>query len=362
MLRTKFTDLTGCKVPIQQAAIGGLARPQLATAVSEAGGLGMVYAGSFDSDQMTEVFEDMRRRTSGVFGANFLIPEAFVSDLKEIHEQVETASKLVKVVEFFYRQPDASLVDLVHQGGALASWQVGSNEEAVAAAEAGCDIIVAQGVEAGGHVRGKVSLLTLLSQVLDSVKVPVLATGGIGSGRALAAVLAAGASGARVGTRFIAATEAGAHPECQSIDRERARVHRCYRGLLRRLAQRTSQGTSLLHRGSSEFQRRHRGTQETHLNRRNGPRETPGVFHHDQRDYRNHQGHAALGGRISERSEDRQTRSSNHQRTSGGSGDTPPQMTIEWVMRIRVESQCGLELIPSGPDLLLLTLLLFVII
>ena len=213
MLRTRFTDLTGCKVPIQQAAIGGLARPQLATAVSEAGGLGMVYAGSFDPNQMTEVFEDMRRRTSGVFGANFLIPEAFLSDLDEIREQVETASKLVKVVEFFYRQPDASLVDLVHKGGALASWQVGSNEEAVAAADAGCDIIVAQGVEAGGHVRGKVSLLTLLSQVLDSVKVPVLAAGGIGSGRALAAVLAAGASGVRVGTRFIAATEAGAHPE-----------------------------------------------------------------------------------------------------------------------------------------------------
>src|SRR5256885_5461661 len=104
MLRTRFTDLTGCKVPIQQAAIGGLARPQLATAVSEAGGLGMVYAGSFDPNQMTEVFEDMRRRTSGVFGANFLIPEAFVSDLNEIHEQVETASKLVKVVEFLDRK------------------------------------------------------------------------------------------------------------------------------------------------------------------------------------------------------------------------------------------------------------------
>ena len=58
VLRTRFTDLTGCKVPIQQAAIGGLARPQLATAVSEAGGLGMVYAGSFDPNQMTTVFED----------------------------------------------------------------------------------------------------------------------------------------------------------------------------------------------------------------------------------------------------------------------------------------------------------------
>ena len=213
MLRTRFTDLTGCTVPIQQAAIGGLARPQLATAVADAGGLGMVYAGSFEPKQMIKVFEDMRQHSSGVFGANFLIPEAFVSDLDEIREQVKTASKLVKVVEFFYRWPEPSLVDLVHKGGALASWQVGSNEEAVAAEQAGCDIIVAQGVEAGGHVRGKVSLLTLLSQVLDSVKVPILAAGGIGSGRALAAILAAGADGVRVGTRFIAATEAGAHPE-----------------------------------------------------------------------------------------------------------------------------------------------------
>src|SRR2546426_6019332 len=195
MLRTRFTDLTGCKVPIQQAAIGGLARPQLATAVSEAGGLGMVYAGSFDPNHMTEVFEDMRHRTSGVFGANFLIPEAFVSNLNEIHEQVEAASKLVKVVEFFYRQPDPSLVDLVHEGGALASWQVGSNEEAVAAAEAGCDMIVAQGVEAGGDIWGKGSLLTVFRQGLDAVKVPVLAAGGVGNRRAFGAVLVAGDSG-----------------------------------------------------------------------------------------------------------------------------------------------------------------------
>src|SRR2546425_4844394 len=203
MLKTRFTDLTGRKVPIQQAAIGGLARPQLATAISDAGGLGMAYAGSFDPNQMIEVFEDMRHRTSGVFGANFLIPEAFVSDLNEIREQVETASKLVKVVEFFYRQPDPSLVDLVHQGGALASWQVGSNEEAVAAAEAGCDMIVAQGVEAGGDGRGEGRLLTLLGQGLGSFKGPVVAAGGLGWGSSLGGVLAGGGFRGRSGEAFI---------------------------------------------------------------------------------------------------------------------------------------------------------------
>lgn len=137
MLRTRFTDLVGCKVPIQQDGIGSLASPRLAAAVSEAGGLGMVYAGSYNPTQMSNVFEELRRQTSGVFGANFLIPEAFLSDLDEIREPVKAASKLARVVEFFYRQPDSSLVDLVHKESALVSWQVGSNEEATAAAEAG---------------------------------------------------------------------------------------------------------------------------------------------------------------------------------------------------------------------------------
>ena len=94
----------------------------------------------------------------------------------------------------------------------LASWQIGSEEEARAAADAGCDFIIAQGIEAGGHVRGQIGLLALLDAVLSAVDVPVLAAGGIGTGRALAAVLAAGADGARIGTRFVAAEEAEAHP------------------------------------------------------------------------------------------------------------------------------------------------------
>src|SRR5207245_7781316 len=117
----------------------------------------------------------------------------------------ETTSKHAKVVEFFYRQPDSSLVEIVHKNGALASWQVDSNDEAVAATKAGCDLIVAQGIEAGGHIRGKIGLLSLLEQVLDSVTVPVLAAGGIGSGRAMAGALAAAASGVGGGTRFIVA-------------------------------------------------------------------------------------------------------------------------------------------------------------
>jgi NAD(P)H-dependent flavin oxidoreductase YrpB (nitropropane dioxygenase family) len=128
-------------------------------------------------------------------------------------EFIEQAAKVSKVVEFFYTEPSAEFVRMVHEHGALVSWQVGSREEALAAADVGCDVIVAQGIEAGGHVRGTIGLLSLLSEVLDAVsRVPVLAAGGIGTGRAMAAALAAGADGVRVGTRLVASEEAGVHP------------------------------------------------------------------------------------------------------------------------------------------------------
>lgn len=116
------------------------------------------------------------------------------------------------MVEFFYGDPDPSLIDVVHAGGAVVGWQVGSAAEGIKAEEAGCDLIIAQGSEAGGHVRGRIGLLPLLSQLLEKVDVPVVAAGGIGTARDVAAVLAAGASAVRVGTRFVAAQESGAHP------------------------------------------------------------------------------------------------------------------------------------------------------
>jgi nitronate monooxygenase len=116
-------------------------------------------------------------------------------------------------VEFFYGAPDRALVDLVHAGGALAFWQVGSTQEALAAADAGCDAVIVQGTEAGGHVRGRISLFPFLADVLDRLDVPVIAAGGIATGRDMAAALAAGASAVRVGTRFVGTEESGAHPE-----------------------------------------------------------------------------------------------------------------------------------------------------
>jgi NAD(P)H-dependent flavin oxidoreductase YrpB (nitropropane dioxygenase family) len=209
MLTTRFTELVGCSVPIQQAGMASLSPPRLAAAVAEAGGLGMASVYGATPATIAELLDTVRAQTARPFGANFIM--RFV-DPALAHECVAVAAARARVVEFFYSDPDAALIEIVHAGGALACWQVGSRDEAVAAAQAGCDLIVAQGIEAGGHVRGRIGLLALLNEVLEAVDVPVLAAGGIGTGRAMAAALAAGADGVRVGTRFVAAEEAGAHP------------------------------------------------------------------------------------------------------------------------------------------------------
>jgi NAD(P)H-dependent flavin oxidoreductase YrpB (nitropropane dioxygenase family) len=206
-MRTAFTDLVGCTVPIQLASMPGVATPALAAAVADAGGLGMIGAPMLPPELLAQTLTALRADTPGVFGVNFLMP--FLAE----RAVVAVAAAGARVVEFFYGDPDASLVEIVHAGGALASWQVGSQREAIAAAAAGCDVIVAQGCEAGGHVRGTVGLLPLLAQVVDAVTVPVIAAGGIATAHGVAAALAAGAAAVRVGTRFATALESGAHPD-----------------------------------------------------------------------------------------------------------------------------------------------------
>jgi len=214
MLPTRFTKLVGCTVPIQQAGMGAAAPPELAAAVSEAGAFGMLGAarGGLNATTLAGMLDRTRKLTTRPFGVNFIMRPGGVA-ARSPRQFIEQAASAARAVEFFYTDPNAEFVRIVHDHGALASWQVGSREEALAAAEAGCDLIVAQGIGAGGHVRGTVGLLDLLCEVLESVpEVPVLAAGGIGNGRAMAAALAAGADGVRVGTRFVAAEEAGVHP------------------------------------------------------------------------------------------------------------------------------------------------------
>lgn len=208
MLETRFTALVGCRVPIQLAGMGGVSVAALVAAVSGAGGLGMLGAAVESQPARLDTLDAMG---CDLRGANFLGP--FLNS-----QEFEATIGRVRLAELFWLEPDAVLVEEIHRAGALASWQVGSVDEARAAADAGCDVVVAQGVESGGHVRGTVALLPLLDSVLDAVgdHVVVVAAGGIGSARAMAAALAAGADAVRVGTRFVASAESGAHPDYKS--------------------------------------------------------------------------------------------------------------------------------------------------
>jgi NAD(P)H-dependent flavin oxidoreductase YrpB (nitropropane dioxygenase family) len=213
MLSTRFTDLVGCLLPIQQAGMGAIASPELAAAVSNAGGLGMLgmaRSGGYTVRGLRLQLDRLHALTSKPVGINFIVTPEALADVEP--GGFELAARSARVIEFFYGWPRRELVETVHAGGALVSWQVGSRDEALAAAEAGCDLLVAQGIAAGGHVRGTIGLQALLDEVLDAVDLPVLAAGGIGTGRAVAAALSAGSSGVRVGTRFVAAAEADAHP------------------------------------------------------------------------------------------------------------------------------------------------------
>ncbi|MDF6043369.1 nitronate monooxygenase [Streptomyces sp. JH14] len=200
-LRTRFTELVGCTVPVQLAGMGWVSGVDLSAAVSQAGGLGMVAFPMATPEALTGLLEDVRRRTTRPVGINFLLP------LLQDHACIDIAAERMSVVEFLWATPSPRLVARVQAGGALAAWQVGSVEEAREAAYAGCDFVVVQGVEAGGHVRGSRALLPLLGEVVEHVDIPVVAAGGIATARSVAAVLAAGADGARIGTRFIATTE-----------------------------------------------------------------------------------------------------------------------------------------------------------
>jgi NAD(P)H-dependent flavin oxidoreductase YrpB (nitropropane dioxygenase family) len=205
MLRTPFTDLVGCTAPIQLAPMGTISGPDLVTAVTDAGGMGMTGMPMAPAAAVAETLDALGARASGPFGFNVLLPYL---DL----EVVDVAATRCRCVDFYHGPVDPSLVARVHSAGALACWQVGSVEDAVAAAAAGCDFLVVRGIEGGGRMHGTRGLWPLLAEVLAAVSVPVLASGGIADGRGLAAALAAGAAGVRMGTRFVATPEAAAHP------------------------------------------------------------------------------------------------------------------------------------------------------
>ncbi|HEY7259828.1 MAG TPA: nitronate monooxygenase [Gaiellales bacterium] len=194
------------RVPVMQAPIGPAATTALAAAVSGAGGIGSLGASWTEPDVLRSQIREIRRLTERPFCVNLVL--AF--DQAERLELV--LAEGVELISFSWGV-DAALVARAHAGGAAVMAQAGSAAEARAAVEAGCDAVVAQGIEAGGHVQGEVGVLALVAELSHSLPVPVLAAGGIADARGVKAAMAAGAVGAMIGTRFVATPEADVHPD-----------------------------------------------------------------------------------------------------------------------------------------------------
>ncbi len=208
MLKTRICDLFDIRYPIVSAGMGGVAGAELAAAVSQAGGLGTIGLAGVSREMIQNEVAAARRLTSKPLAANLIAP--FLRP-----GVVETMSRLpIQVVTFFWgdARQYADAVGVLRQAGIKTVWQCGSVDEARWAREAGVDAVMAQGLEAGGHVRGTVTTLALVPQVRDAIgDLPLLAAGGIADGRGLAAVLALGADGAAFGTRFVASVQSAAH-------------------------------------------------------------------------------------------------------------------------------------------------------
>lgn len=207
---TPLTRLLNVDIPIVQAPMGSQATSTLAAAVSNAGAFGMISVGWNSPEEVRQKIRATRALTDRPFGVNLAvnIPQ---------QERLEVClDEGAKIISFFWGDP-APYVETVHQAGGIVLQTVGNAAEARRVSELGVDILVAQGWEAGGHVWGTVATLPLIPRVADAVAPkPVIAAGGITDGRGFAAALMLGAAGIWVGTRFLASTEVGAHPEYQA--------------------------------------------------------------------------------------------------------------------------------------------------
>jgi enoyl-[acyl-carrier protein] reductase II len=207
-MKTRLTDLLGIEHPVMLAGMGGVSYSALAAAVSNAGGYGCLGASTMTSDQLAHEIAATRALTSRPFGVDLLtaFPDSLTRNVELLIEG--GASTFVAGLGV-----PTHVIDLCHRHDVLVISMCGKVEYALRARDAGCDVVVAQGTEAGGHT-GTVATFPLVPLIVDAVgdSIPVVAAGGVFDGRGLAAALALGADGVWVGTRFIATTEARALP------------------------------------------------------------------------------------------------------------------------------------------------------
>jgi NAD(P)H-dependent flavin oxidoreductase YrpB (nitropropane dioxygenase family) len=208
-LHTRFTTAYGLTSPIAQAGLAFVGMtPDLAVAVSNAGAMGSLGVGLMPAPVMTQVIAGIRAGTTGPFDVNFIT--VFTAQ-----DQIDAAcAASVPAVSFHWGHPSRAWIDQLHGAGIHVFEQVGSVDAAERAVDDGIDVVVAQGLEAGGHNYATLPTLALVPLVVDAVAPAlVLAAGGIADGRGLASALMLGADGAWIGTRLVATDESMAHDE-----------------------------------------------------------------------------------------------------------------------------------------------------
>lgn len=201
-LKTPLTEALGCRVPVIQTAMGWVATPALVAATSNAGAFGFLAAAVMTPGEAAEEIARLRDMTPHRFGVNF---HSFQPGAAEIVDIIVANRDRIGAVSFG-RGPDSRMIGRFRDAGILCIPTVGAVKHAQKMAELGCDMVTVQGGEGGGHT-GSVPTTVLLPQVLDAVKIPVVAAGGFADGRGLAAALAYGACGIAMGTRFLMTAE-----------------------------------------------------------------------------------------------------------------------------------------------------------
>lgn len=204
MIRTKICDILGIEYPIIQGGMAWVATGELAGAVSNAGGLGIIGAGNAPADVVRTEIRKVKEITDKPFGVNVMLLSPFVDEVMEAIIQ-----ERVPVITTGAGNPGKYIASLKSINCKIIP-VVPSISLAKRMERLGVDAVIAEGTEAGGHI-GELSTMVLVPQVVDAVKIPVIAAGGIADGRGMVASLAFGAQGVQIGTRFICATECTAH-------------------------------------------------------------------------------------------------------------------------------------------------------
>ena len=203
-MKTRITELLGIEYPIIQGGMAWVAEYHLASAVSEAGGLGLIGGANAPGDVVRDYIRKTKERTSKPFGVNVMLMSPYADDVAKV-----VVEEGVKVVTTGAGNP-GKYMDMWKSAGIKVIPVVASVALAKMMEKAGADAVVAEGMESGGHI-GEATTMTLVPQVVDAVKIPVIAAGGIADGRGMAAAFMLGAEAVQVGTRFVVAKESIVH-------------------------------------------------------------------------------------------------------------------------------------------------------